>query len=255
MTSLLLDESAWTNHWRHRSTGEKSLLSLGLLAVAATSGAPQVAWAAGLVAVTAALVLARVPWRTYLLAWTGPLPFVLLGAATIAVTLGAPVAPVWQFGVLVVEPDGLQRAVQVLSRSMAGVSCVLLLATTTPLSDLLAGLRRLRVPPTLVDVAALMYRMVFGLLESAVRIHRAQAARLGFVDARAARRSVGLLGAATLRQAWLRSQRLEEGLAGRGYTGELTVLAPARPVSAAFVTVSVLLLALLAGWSVLEAVG
>lgn len=253
MSSFRLDDAAWSNRWRRRSTAEKAFLSLGLLLVATTSGSPTVSLLAGAVAVIAALVGARVSPRAYLLTWTGPLMFILLGAATIAVTLGSPVAPVWQWGPLVIEPSGLDRAVHVLCRSLGGVACALLLATTTPLSDLLTGLRRLRVPSTLVDIAALMYRMVFGLLDSAGRIHQALASRLGFINARAARRSVGLLGAATLRQAWLRSQRLEEGLAGRGYTGDLLILATARPVSVVFVAISAVLITGLATMSVLAA--
>ena len=254
MTGLRLDDAAWTGRWAGRSTAEKTLLALGLLLVAATSGSVPVAAATCVVAVLVTLAVARVPWRSYLLAWAGPLPFIVLGAVTVAVTLGAPVDPVWTLGPLLVEPDGLHRASLVVVRSLAGVAAILLLAMTTPLSDLLTGLRRLRVPGPLVDVAALMYRMVFGLLEAAGQIRAAQTARLGYVDARAARHSVGLLAAATLRRAWTRAARLESGLEGRGYTGDLLVLAPSRPVSLPFVAVSVLLVGALAGWSLLEAV-
>ena len=37
MARFALDEAAWSGPWRLRSTGEKALLSLGLLTVAATS--------------------------------------------------------------------------------------------------------------------------------------------------------------------------------------------------------------------------
>lgn len=233
---------------------EKAVLCLGLLLVAATSTSLAVSAAVLGCGMVLALAFARVPVRDYLLAWAGPVTFIVIGAVTVVITLGSPVDPVWHWGPLVLERDAISRGLHVGLRALAGVSAMLLLAMTTPLSDLLAGLRRLRVPGPLVDVAALMYRMVFGLLEAAIQIRESQAARLGFVDAAAARRSMGLLAAATLRRAWQRSQRLEGGMAGRGYTGELAVLTRPTPVSVPFLAASVVLVGVLAGWSVLEAV-
>ena len=253
MTTFRLDEAAWTGRWRRRAVGEKALLCLGLLLVATTSGSPLVTAVTLGCTLVLTLGVARVPWRRYLLTWLGPASFILIGALTVAVTLGRPVDPLWHWGPLVLEREALGRAGTVLLRALAGVAALLLLAMTTPLSDLLSGLRRLGVPGPIVDVALLMYRMLFGLLDAAAQIRECQAARLGFVDGPAARRSMGMLAAATLRRAWQRAQHLEDGLAGRGYTGDLPVLGRQVPLSVPFVTGSVALVAGLAGWSILEA--
>lgn len=263
MSGWALDDLAWTGRWTRRSTAEKALLSTGLLLVAATS--PSVAVSAGVftVAVGTTLAVARVRPAPYLLAWAGPAAFIALGAATVALTIdtgpseagpGASAA-LLRLGPLVVTDGSAQSAGQVLARSLAGVAAILLLAATTPLSDLLHGLRRLRVPGAVLDVAALMYRMVFGLAEAVGELRATLAARLGFVDGRAARHSVGLLAAASLRRAWARAGALEQGLAGRGYTGDLAVLTAARPVSVPFVVSSAVTVAGLAAWSVLEVLG
>jgi cobalt/nickel transport system permease protein len=152
-------------------------------------------------------------------------------------------------GPVTVTHSGLARASLVGARSLAGTAAVLLLATTTPLPCLVGGLRRLRVPEAVVDIAVVMYRLIFALLDAVAAIREAQAARLGYASARSARQSIGVLAAAVLRRAWDRSRRLEEGLAGRGFGGSLRTLSGARPVSAPFVAASLVLVGGLALWS------
>ena len=61
MARLAIDEAAWSNAWRTRSTAEKAVLALGLLAVAVTARSAPVALAVLVLAVGAALAGARVP--------------------------------------------------------------------------------------------------------------------------------------------------------------------------------------------------
>lgn len=252
MATLAIDEAAWGNAWRTRSTGEKALLSLGLLAVAATAPHASVALTVLAVALAAALAGARVPPRTYLRAVAAPLVFVMVGALSVAVTVGAgPSTAGWQgWGPVGVTPATLAQAAQVTTRSLGAMAALMLLATTTPVADLLAGLRRWRVPKAVVDIAGIVYRMLFTLLDTAAAVRSAQASRLGYAGGRAARRSLGLLGSAVLGQAWQRARRLEAGLAGRGYTTSLRTLPRERPVSWPFVAGTLATLAALTGLSV-----
>lgn len=251
MARLALDDAAWNSPWRARSTLEKAVLSLGLLLVAVTSPTPAVSLVVLVVSMSIALFGARVPPRGYLLALLGPSSFVAIGAVVIALQVGTPPADAFAaWWLLSVTTDSLGLATHVVTRSIAAFSAMLLLAATTPMTDLLSGLRSLRVPAALVDVAGLMYRILFSLLGSAATIMEAQRARLGYATGSAARRSVGAAGGAVLRQAWTRAQRLEDGLAGRGYTGSLRTLTPPRPVSQRFLILTGLLLVTLAVMSV-----
>lgn len=228
---LSLDDAAWTSPWRSRSTLEKSVVCLGLLLVAATTTSLLVTALVAASAVALA-VLARVPVRTWLGAMLGPAVFILIGAVTIAVTPGPGDLASW--GPFGVDEGGVARAVLVACRALAATSATLLLAATTPMIDLLAGLRRARVPEVAVDIAAVTYRLVFSLLDAATAIRAAQAGRLGYANGRVARRSIGLLTASVLVTAWDRARRLEEGLTGRGGVTSVP-LVPARAVSFPFV--------------------
>jgi cobalt/nickel transport system permease protein len=112
--------------------------------------------------------------------------------------------------------------------------CQLLFASTTPVADALPRLVRLGVPVVVVEVALLVYRMLFVVLDTTRTIRAAQAGRLGHRSIRATWRSLGGLGSAIFIRSFDRARRLEVGLAGRGYTGALTVVTEEIPLRTRF---------------------
>lgn len=221
MATLSLDDTAWTNRWRHRSVVEKAVLALGLLLVAVTATTPTTG---ALVVAASSLVAcmgARVPVRTWASVLMAPAGFVLVGVLGIAVTLtptpGAEL--LWSGGPLAVTGETAARAGETAVRAIAGASAVMLLACTTPMPYVLGALGRVPGFATLAEIGGVVYRMLFGLNEAQARVRESQAARLGFRTPAVARRSIGLLAAATLLRAWTGARRLEEGLAGRAPSG------------------------------------
>lgn len=233
---LPIDAAAHSSGWRRRHPVDKAVLGLGLT-VLAVSLPP---WpGAALVLVAALAVLlgpARVPpgklWRAYRV----PLGFCVTGALTLLIQLGSPE------GFVTLADGGPARAGGLLLRTSAASLGVLLFAFTTPMSDLLPRLVKAGVPAPVVDVALVMYRMSFLLLDSMSRIRQAQAARLGHTTRAAAWRSLGGLGATAFVRAFDRASRLQAGLAGRGYDGTLRVLVPEARISRRFLTASAVLL-------------
>lgn len=238
MTGPAIDTAAWTCRWRTRSPGDKVLLGLGLTALALVLPAWPASPLVALVAVGLAVGPAGVGPRILATAARGPLAFILLGAAGIAVTWRAPGGG-WP--ALTVTPDSLGQAARTGAHAVAGTCGVFLLASTTPVSDLLDWARRHAVPAVVVDIAALVYRLLFILLATATQVRAAQVARLGYATRRATLRSAGLLTTAILTRAWDRARRLEDGLTGRGLDGPLTVLPDPRPSSPRFVAATLLL--------------
>ena len=113
---------------------------------------------------------------------------------------------------------------------------MLLLATTTPMSDLLPTLRRAGVPAAVIEVASVVYRLLFVLLDSLRTIREAQTARMGYSSLRRSYRSSGALAAAVLVRSWDRARRMQEGLAGRGLETGLRVLPETLPSSVGFLS-------------------
>lgn len=240
MTGLAIDDAAWASAWRLRSPGDKLLVSLGLVLSALLLPVWPGSVLVGLAAVVLALGPARVPAGTFLRAVRAPLAFILIGALTTVVEVGDGVG--W-------APDAAVQAGALVGHAVAGSAAVLLLATTTPMSDLLPALQRLRVPAAVIEVASLTYRMLFVLLTSLTTIREAQTARMGYATVRGSYRSSGALAAAVLTRSWDRARRLQDGLAGRGLETGLRVLPETLPASRRFEAATLVGLAALAAVS------
>jgi cobalt/nickel transport system permease protein len=218
-----IDRAAHLNHWRKKPLIEKALLALGMLVLALVlppgAGAPLIA----VVMSAAAIFFARVPVSLWLSCAAAPMGFLAVGVVSLVLRIDSD-------GVGL-APGGFAAAAFLAARAIAGVTCLLFLALTTPTTDLIAGLRRLGLPPEVAEIALLMYRFLFILADAALAMDAAQAARLGHVGARRRLRSLGLLIANLLPRAFDRARRMEIGLAARGWHGDMRVLSDAPPAT------------------------
>jgi cobalt/nickel transport system permease protein len=75
------------------------------------------------------------------------------------------------------QNDGGRIVLAILLRSTLCLLTIILLSNTTPFSELLSVLRRIRVPALFVTVLALMYRYLFVLIDETERMQRARKSR------------------------------------------------------------------------------
>ncbi|AXK31412.1 cobalt ECF transporter T component CbiQ [Streptomyces armeniacus] len=239
---LPIDAAAHSSRWRRRHPLEKAVLGLGLTVLAVClppwPGAPLVAGATLAVLLGPARVPVRQLWRAFRL----PLGFCVTGAVPLLFRVGGPGGEGGAAGLVSLDPGGPVHAGELLLRTSAASLGLLLFAFTTPVSDVVPRLVRAGVPPAVVDVALVTYRMSFLLLDSVSRVRQAQAARLGHTSRAAQWRSLAGLGATAFVRAFDRAARLQSGLAGRGYDGTLRVLVPDTSVSSRFLAATAALL-------------
>lgn len=123
-----------------------------------------------------------------------------------------------------VTQAGLQTALHLFFKALGSVSCLYYLSLSTPMTDVLAVLRRLKVPRLLVEMMGLIYRFIFVFLETAENMLTAQNSRLGYATLPAGYRSLAALMSNLFIRAYKRSDELYTALEARGYDGELNVL-------------------------------
>lgn len=170
----------------------------------------------------------------------GALRLARLGGVALPFTLAAAALPftlpgqtVVTIAGLPVSDAGLARFVSILLKSWLSVQVTLLLALTTPFTDLLWAFGSLRVPETLIAIVGFMYRYLYTLGDEAERLLRARAARSGVVPGRKAggsllwraRAAGGMVGSLFLRS-YERSERVYAAMLSRGYDGRLRTLNP-----------------------------
>lgn len=223
MAITTLDRAASLSRWRHRALTEKTLIGLGFLGLVV--GLPPWPGAAivGIAVLGFTFIGARVPWRPWLAAVSLPAGFMATGALMLMVQIGPE-------GVSLV-PEGAGQAALLCLRAMAATFCLMFLAFTTPAAELIGGLRALRAPAEIVELALLTYRFIFLLADESIAMSTAQRARLGHSSNRRWLRSSAMVIANLLPRAMARARRMETGLAARGWHGEMRVLRPRVSIS------------------------
>lgn len=89
--------------------------------------------------------------------------------------------------------EGLERFISIAVKSWLSVQAAIVLAAVTPFPELLQAMRAVGIPRLLVAMFGLTWRYIFVLVDEALRLMRARAARSGVISStslRADRKSV-----------------------------------------------------------------
>jgi len=175
------------------------------------------------VSCTAGMLSVRMPVRIVLLRLMAPTGIVLVLVFLQALLTGStPLASFSFAGLkLIATKEGLVRGVLVGSRVLGAVSVMLLLSSVTPAHKIFGALRWFHIPEGWVEIALLMYRYTFVLLDQAADIAAAQRVRLGYSTVRRSLSSMGVLAGTVVARSMDQAMRTYEAMTLRGYQGRL----------------------------------
>ena len=232
-----IDSYAYSNTLKTVHPAEKFLFAMITLVVCLTSSTlitPLIV----LALMTGGIIIkAGIPGRVFVKLMLVPLSFLLLSVLTIAFS----VSTTSQTGFWIAHNVGgltigirlsdLATAVHIFVKSLGAVSCLYFLALTTPMTEIITVLGKMRVPVIITELMVLIYRFIFVFMEIVTTIRRAQSSRLGYVSMKSSFRSLSQLFSALFGKVFLKSNELFDTMASRGYTGEIKVLAKKYPIS------------------------
>lgn len=171
----------------------------------------------------------KTPWTLFLRCMVIPFTFLILSLLTIVLEVGIDSdiflwrIPLFSF-YIGVTGEGVLRGVLLFFKVMASISCLYFLSLSTPITDFLKGLERLKCPEFLVELMSLIYRFIFVLMDAVAIMRHAQESRLGYRNFKIGVRSFGVLLSSLLLQALKMNEQLYTALEARGYRGKLQVL-------------------------------
>ena len=208
---------------REKALGEMSARAK-VLALAAALVVNMVAssWltpAAIFVASVVLLLRAGVPRSTLIKRLMVPWYFAAVAFVTQLFFVGH--SELFRLGPVVFYAEGLMAGLLIASKVIGGTAAVLVVSMTTPMDGLLATAAWLRVPPILVEIAALTYRYLFLLAEEAERIREAQKTRLGHSGWWRSLKSYSTLGGMVIVNSYDRAERVYQAMLLRGYRGSV----------------------------------
>ncbi len=227
----------------HRLPAQCKVAATVLFVFAVVMAPREQVWAFGVQAglVVAAACIGRVPLLTLARRLVIEVPFVAF--AVLLPVFGRP--PRVDVLGLSLSEAGLWAAWTIVVKGTIGVAASIVLASTTPIPQLLDGLERLRVPRVMVATAAFMIRYGDVIADEVRRMAIARQSRGGTGGRVGQVRVLASTAGALFVRSYERGERVYLAMASRGYTGTM----PVRSVAASARAWSVCLL-----WPALAAV-
>lgn len=230
-----IDACAQSSGLREVNAGLKLLLFSAVLVAAV---AAKHMWVAAVIGCTVCLItvwIGKIPVRVFFSLMTVPAAFVLLSSLALLFDVSAEAAGVLSlplFGrYLVVTQLSQAAAKHVMVKALAATACLYALSLSTPFSELIGVLRKIRVPELVIELMFLIYRYVFVLLRTLSELQTAAAARLGFHGAKATFRSAAGMMGGLLTLSLRRASAAFDAMEARCYDGTLRFFSRESPLT------------------------
>ena len=223
----LLDDWAQCNALRGTSPRLKLFLGLGAIIICVSSVTPHAPLFVALSMSLITILLAKIPIRIYSRLLLIPLSFALLSSMVVALMHGSGemLYAVEPFGLQIgIREDGANLALLLVARTLGGMCSLFFIALTTPMIEIFAVLKALRIPESVIELSMMIYRYIFVFLDQAAMIHSAQLMRLGDGGARSALRSFSMLASVLFLRSWEQGERLIVAMDARCYDGRLDLM-------------------------------
>ena len=233
MHHALLDEYALNSPLRDKNNKLKLSLVAAALLVGVSSTSPVAPLFIALSMGLATIRLGKVQAKFYAELAIAPLGFALFGAVIILFFFGSgPEAfSLELFGRRIgASAEGADLAILVVSRTLSGMCCLFFLALTTPMVELFAVLKTLRMPDSFVELSMMIYRYIFVFLEVAIRMRHAQVMRLGYDGFRCSIQSFSMMAGTLFLRTLEQGEKLYTAMDARCYNGRLSLFEEKRPI-------------------------
>lgn len=168
------------------------------------------------------LFVAKVPYKFYLKFISIPFGFSLITCIFLAFFFGTGDV-IFDPGIwgIVIRADALTLAITTFFRTLACFSALGFLSLTTPIAEILNDLKKIKIPKIFIEIALLMYTIIFVFLDQIKIMTNAQKTRMGYNGLKNSYRSLGLLITNLFFKSLEKSDNLQYALDSRGYNGEL----------------------------------
>ena len=123
-----------------------------------------------------------------------------------------------------IRVDGAALALLLIARTFGGMCSLFFIALTTPMIEIFAVLKSLRIPESVIELSMMIYRYIFVFLDQAAMIHSAQVMRLGDLGTRSALNSFSMLASVLFLRSWEQGERLIVAMDARCYDGRLDLM-------------------------------
>jgi cobalt/nickel transport system permease protein len=234
MFEELLEDIAQKNGLREINTYLKLVTGLGAILLCLLSTSYLAPLFIALLLTGTILILARVDAKTYAELFIVPLWFAIMSVAgIILITGGQDVFWSWDIlpsFTLSITRESINQGILIFCRVLGGMSAMIFIALTTPMTDIFIVFRQCRVPEVVIDLMMIIYRTIFILMDQVIQIYKAQVMRLGYSTWHESIHSFASLSGSAFIASWDAGEDLIKAMDARCYDGKFALLGESRPV-------------------------
>jgi cobalt/nickel transport system permease protein len=238
----LLEDIAQTNGLREVNTYVKIVTGLGALILCLLSQSYIAPLFIAALLSGAILFLARIDARTYGELFIVPFSFAVMSVAVIILLSGGnEIYWSWNpfsFLSLSITQESLNKGIYVFCRVIGGMSALLFIALTTPMTDLFVVMKQCRIPAAVIDFAMIIYRTIFLIMDQLIQTYQAQVMRVGYGSSvRESIQSFATMCGSAFIASWESGEDLIQAMDARCYDGKFATLGKTHSVDASSVVV------------------
>lgn len=223
MDEHILDDLAQRNALAEMSSHLKLFLGLSSILICVFSSSFLTPLIVGISMGFITVCLARIPVRDYIALLTIPVAFAASGAIVILFLTGGGDTlcslSILGFG-LTVTGGGANLAILVLCRTFGAMSALFFIALSTPMFQIFAVFKEVRLPREFIDLSMLVYRLIFIFIGEAIAIHNAQVMRNGYNGLKNSVHALSMLCGSLFIKAWVRGEEMMIAMDSRCYEGK-----------------------------------
>uniref|UniRef100_A9A9I1 Cobalt ABC transporter, inner membrane subunit CbiQ n=1 Tax=Methanococcus maripaludis (strain C6 / ATCC BAA-1332) TaxID=444158 RepID=A9A9I1_METM6 len=221
--SFLIDSIANSNNLRSVNPTLKVIFAISSLLVSLFSKNFIVPFLIAVIISFVVIFVAKVPKNVYLTLLAAPVIFGIITFVMMMFLFGTEIYMSFDFFGITINllKDGFSLGLLTFFKMLGGVSCTLFLALTTPFTEIFCILKKSKMPKNMLEIAMMMYRYIFMLLDEALTMEHAQKTRLGYKTLKTSYHSLGLLTGSLFIKALDKGDVIYNSLNSRGYDGNL----------------------------------
>lgn len=174
------------------------------------------------------------PMLAYLRILSVPITFILLG--TIAIGINFSMRPMGQFHLslgfcyVFTSWESLKMMFFLILKVFAAISAMEMMALSTPSSEIISVIRKVRVPKLIVELMNITYRYIFILLDVNIKMGNSADSRLGFCDLKTSWNTFGKVASNMLIVSMKKANAYYNAMEARCYDGDFMILEEAKYV-------------------------
>lgn len=179
--------------------------------------------------------LGGLPLTAYLRLLRVPIAFLVMGSFVIALETADPGGGIrlldLYFFELYTTREGLLRVLHLWGKAFGGLSAMYMLSLSTPSSEIFSALRRWKVPPLIIELMNMIYRFIFVIMDTFLRMKASAQSRLGYCDYRTSLHTFGNIASNLFVVSMKKASLYYDAMESRCYDGELRFLEEEKPVT------------------------